>query len=116
MRELGLVFGICLVMGGLCLVVLLDPERVMLAGRSLMLWSAAIAVPLEGLYFLGLFLARRRQGAPKGWYWRSFEHHDRLGPRERWLVLGCFVAGGLGMVLATLGVVVVLAAGVTALR
>jgi hypothetical protein len=58
-------------------------EQVTIAGRDLMLGSAAAGIPLELVYFTLLGIALGRPGPrPRGWYWRSFLHHRLLSPRS----------------------------------
>lgn len=115
-RELFYASGIVFALLVLSALVMLDPLLVMAWSQQFMVVAAMIAVPFEVAYFVGLRLALAREGAPPGWYWRSFDHHHKLGPRERWIVLSFFAIGTLCMVLASLGVVVVFAALLTSFR
>ena len=57
-----------------------------------------VAVVAESIYFAALFASLQQNGeVPKRWYARSFEHHHRLSPRQRWLVLPFFWLGFVGL-------------------
>jgi hypothetical protein len=92
-------------------------EQVMIAGRDLMLVSAAAGIPFELLYFTLLGVALSRPGPrPRGWYWRSFLHHHLLSPRARFVVLPWFYAGALAFAGIGLGILIVLLSFVAAVR
>ncbi|MCA9610077.1 MAG: hypothetical protein KC619_30985 [Myxococcales bacterium] len=114
MRETAIAFAILVALGGFAWLLTLPAEVVMLGGQAVMLTSGGVGIPLEVIYFalLGGVLFRRSV-LPRGWYWRTFEHHHLLAPRERWLVLPFFYAGALAFVVCTLGIVVT-AAGLAA--
>ena len=116
MREVLYAFGLFAIIGLIGLVAFLDPVQVMAWSQTLMVWGVTLAAPFELAYFAGLGRALHRTDAPRGWYWRSFDHHKALGPRERYLVLGCFAVGSTLMALASLAVVVVIAALLASLR
>jgi len=78
-------------------------------GRELMLSAAALGVPLELLYFALLGWALWvNGGAPRGWYWRSFDHHELLTARQRPWVLTPFYLGALAFLAIALGIAIVL--------
>lgn len=111
MRETGVVIGL------LALFVLVGvarsiPWHVLLEyGQQMMLGAAAVGIPLELVYFLLLGGALWHSGdPPRGWYWRSFEHHHRIEPAMRWLVLPPFYLGALAFLVITLGISVVVLA------
>lgn len=109
-----------LLMLGLCVLAalaMLPWEQVMSAGRTLMLASAAVGLPVELVYFTLLGIALGRTGArPTGWYWRSFAHHHLLSPRARGLVLPWFYLGALAFLGIGLGILIVVLAFVSAIR
>lgn len=114
-RELLVVAVVALVLGAIGVVRFVDPATVMLLGREIMLGSIAVAIPFELAYFGGLAWAARRGDFPRGWYWRSYEHHQRLSGGERRWVLSCFMVGSLCMVVSVLGILAVVAAGLRAI-
>jgi len=80
-------------------------------GQSVMLYGAGFGVPLEIAYFVGLgFALWRSRQATAGWYWRSFEHHHRLGSAGRWAILPFFYLGALSFLIATIGIAIVVTA------
>ena len=88
-------------------VTLVPGEQLVIVGQYLMLRSAALGVPLEVVYFALLSWALHSNGdAPRGWYWRSFDHHDRLRGWQRHLVLPPFYAGALAFLGIVLGIVI----------
>jgi hypothetical protein len=92
-------------------------EQVMIAGRDLMLGSAAIGIPLEIVYFTSLGVALGNPGPrPRGWYWRSFLHHRLLSRRARFVVLPWFYTGALCFAGIGLGILIVLLGFVAAVR
>jgi hypothetical protein len=115
MRELLLVAAMMLGLAALAALVLVDPARIMAAGRALMLISAAVSLPLWALYFGALGTLARSRAFPAGWYWNSFESHRLLRAEERFWILGCFGAAAFTIAVASLGILVVVAAGVIAL-
>lgn len=107
MRELLVALGILVFLGLTAGLLAFPSESVMLGGNAVMLGGAAFGLPLELYYFgaLGIALARRSV-LPKGWYWRSFDHHHLLVGAERWIVLPAFYAGALAFVVCMFGIVV----------
>lgn len=107
MRETLVVLGILLFLGLIAALFSLPAESVMLGGNAVMLTGAAFGLPLELYYFTALGVALTRRGVlPKGWYWRSFDHHHLLAGAERWIVLPAFYLGALAFVVCTIGIVV----------
>ena len=87
------------------------------AGQALMLRASAIGIPLELVYFALLALALRKNPArPRGWYWRSFEHHHLLTGAQRACVLPFFVLGALAFLAIAVGIGLVLLGAVAALQ
>ena len=86
-------------------------------GQALMLRAAAIGIPVELVYFALLALAIRKHPAcPKGWYWRSFEHHPLLTRAQRLRVLPFFYLGALSFLGIAIGIGLVLLGALTALQ
>jgi hypothetical protein len=87
------------------------------SGQALMLRSSALGIPIELLYFalLGLLLQKYPE-TPRGWYWRTFEHHHLLTPRERAWVLPLFYLGALAFLGIALGIGLVLLGALTAVQ
>ncbi len=84
---------------------------VLRVGQATMLYGAGIGVPLEVAYFAALGVSlRMNRTLPKGWFWRPFDHHHLLSPRQRLAVLPFYVTGALSFALATLGILIVLIA------
>jgi hypothetical protein len=72
-----------------------------------MLRSAALGIPLEIIYFGLLAWALWANGdAPGGWYQRSFEHHSRLQPWQRFWILPPFYAGALAFFGIVVGIAI----------
>lgn len=117
-REAGWSLAIVALLGALAAAQRLGAESLVMLGQGVMVRAAAVGLPCEVVYFAALAAALRRAGgAPRGWYWRSFEHHHRLTPRARRWVLPWFYVGTLAMLAIVLGVVlVVLALAGVALR
>jgi hypothetical protein len=110
-REAAWSLAILALLGALALVQALGAEALVLFGRDMMVRAAALGLPLELVYFAALgHVLRRSGGAPRGWYWRSFEHHHRLMPGARRWVLPWFYLGTLAMLAIVLGVVLVVLA------
>lgn len=86
-------------------------------GNALMLRASALGIPLELVYFtvLGLIL-RQHPEYPRGWYWRSFEHHHLLTRRQRACVLPFFYLGAVAFAGIALGIGLVLLGALTALQ
>ncbi|HET8936294.1 MAG TPA: hypothetical protein VFN67_22780, partial [Polyangiales bacterium] len=103
MQETLWVFGLLLVAVAYAAVSSIAGDQIVLVGLDVMLSAAAIGIPLEALYFLLLALAlHTNHRAPKGWYWRSFEHHGLLSTAQRMYILPFFYTGAL----AFLGIVI----------
>lgn len=103
MQETLWVFGLLLVAVAYAAVSSVAGDQIVYVGLDVMLSSAAFGIPLEALYFLLLALAlHANRLAPKGWYWRSFEHHDSLSTSQRIYILPFFYTGAL----AFLGIVI----------
>jgi hypothetical protein len=86
-------------------------------GQALMLRASAIGIPLELVYFALLALALRNNPArPRGWYWRSFEHHHLLTRTQRLRVLPFFFLGALAFLGIALGIGLVLLGAIAALQ
>lgn len=115
MQEALWVLLVLIVLAALAAVRIVPGEQLVLAGQYLMLRSAALGVPLEAVYFVLLAWALRANGdAPRGWYWRSFEHHERLHTWQRRWIMPPFYAGALaflgivfGIIISVLGFVMV---------
>src|SRR5262249_44931170 len=91
MQEALWVVGLLLAIGAYAAARTLPADQLLIAGQYVMLRSAAVGVPLEVLYFALLAWALHANGdAPRRWYMRSFDHHDRLQPRQRRWVLPPF--------------------------
>ena len=119
MHEALWVLGLLLLVAAWAVVGLVPGDALVLAGRAVMLGSAAAGIPLELVYFALLGSALHANGtAPAGWYWRSFAHHHLLTRRQRLVVLPPFYGGalaflgiGLGIAIVVLGFVSVLGLG-----
>lgn len=86
-------------------------------GQYVMLHASAIGIPLELVYFALLGLALRKHAAyPRGWYWRSFEHHHLLTRAQRLCVLPFFYLGALAFLGIAAGIGLVLLGALTALQ
>lgn len=113
-RELLWIGVVVLVVGINTAVRLVPPLQIIEGGVALMLGSAAPGIPLQVVYFGALAFALHRRGVlPRGWYWRTFDHHKQLIGRERplvlvwfWLGFACFVGIVLGIATTLLGLVV----------
>lgn len=80
-------------------------DQLLLVGLDVMLASAAVGIPLEALYFLLLAWAlHANRRAHRGWYWRSFDHHDSLSPAQRRFILPIFYTGALAFLGIVLGI------------
>jgi hypothetical protein len=105
MPELLWVLAMLLLLGGLAAVQLVPWQSLLGVGYDLMLSSAGIGIPLEVVYFVALALALRHSGTlPRGWYWRTFEHHHLLSPGQRLLVLPWFFTGAVAFLGIVLGI------------
>jgi hypothetical protein len=86
-------------------------------GQALMLGTSAIGIPVEAVYFALLALALRKHPAcPKGWYWRSFEHHHLLTRAQRLRVLPFFYVGALAFLGIAIGIGLVLLGAISAMQ
>ena len=117
MREAGYALLLLVVLGAIATTTLV-PWLVMVdVGQSLMLGAAAVGIPLELVYFGLLALALGHEGPrPKGWYWRSFEHHHLLTRSQRWWVMPWFISGALAFAGIALGIGIILLGFVAAVR
>jgi hypothetical protein len=107
MQEVLWVLGLLLVICGLALARVVPADELVSVGQQLMLGAAALGVPLEVLYFaLMAWALRANRDAPRGWYWRSFEHHHRLRGWQRRVVLPPFYLGALAFLGIVLGIVI----------
>lgn len=110
-----MVVGLLLLFGAIGAVQAIPWSTLLEFGYTLMLEAAWIGIPAELLYFAALALCLHLNGAPpSGWYWRSFEHHDRLSAAQRLWVLPVFYLGALSFLAIVLGIGVVLLAVVAA--
>lgn len=114
MQELAWVFGLVLLLVGAALINTVPWLALMNLGQTTMLGAAALGIPLELVYFSLLGLALGGVGRPKGWYWRSFEHHKLLSAAQRRWVLPWFYSGALCFVVIVLGMLLVFLAVVAA--
>lgn len=99
MRELALVVLALLVLSAIAYGVqfVAQPSVYQLAWL-LMTVLGLVAVVAESIYFATLFASLQKNGeVPARWYARSFEHHHRLSPSQRWLVLPFFWLGFVGL-------------------
>ncbi len=73
--------------------------------------SVGVGVPLEVLYFVSLGLALNgRSAAPRGWYWRPFDHHSLLSNTARGVVLPFYYGGAVAFVAVIAGALLVVLA------
>lgn len=76
-------------------------------GLAVSVVCALVGLPLEAVYFASMIVFARRDGDwPGGWIWRSFEHHERLSTKQRWLALPFFFFGAVAFGLASLATLV----------
>jgi len=86
-------------------------------GQALMLRASAMGIPLEMAYFALLALSIRKHPAyPKGWYWRSFEHHHLLTRAQRYRVLPFFYLGALAFLGIAVGIGLVVLGVISAVQ
>jgi hypothetical protein len=105
MLETLLVVGLLLIALAYAAVSSIAGDQLLLVGLDVMLNAAAFGIPLEALYFLLLAWAlHANRSAPKGWYWRSFEHHGSLSPTQRPFILPIFYAGALSFLGIVIGI------------
>lgn len=107
MQEALWVLGILVIVCALAITRLVAADQLVIGGQQLMLAAAAFGVPLEALYFVLLAWALHANGdAPRGWYWRSFDHHHRLRAWQRYCVLPPFYLGALAFLGIVLGIAI----------
>ena len=117
MREAGYVLLLLLVLGMAVATAAIPWFPIVETGQQLMLGAATVGIPLELVYFALLAVALGHNGQrPAGWYWRSFDHHHLLSPRQRRWVLPWFVAGALAFTAIALGIGITLLGLVAAVR
>jgi len=117
MIELAWAGLLVVALGAVTATILVPWAQLLETGQSLMLSAAALGIPLEVIYFALLwYLLGRGRERPKGWHWRSFEHHHLLSRGERALVLPFFVVGALSFLGMTFGIGLVLVAFIGAAR
>jgi hypothetical protein len=105
--ELVWVAAVMLLLGAVGAVELVPWVQLLSSGNALMLDSAALGIPLEIVYFVALAIALTRAGQrPRGWYWRSFQHHHLLTRLQKFLVLPWFVLGALSFLSIVLGIAI----------
>ena len=107
MQETLWVLGLLLVAVAYAAVSSIAGDQIVLVGLDVMLSAAAIGIPLEALYFLLLAVAlHTNRRAPKGWYWRSFEHHGSLSTGQRMYILPFFYTGALAFLGIVIGITI----------
>jgi hypothetical protein len=107
MQEALWVLGILLTICALAVAKLVPADQLVSVGQQVMLGAAAFGVPLEVVYFALLAWALHKNGnAPRGWYWRSFEHHHLLQTWQRRVILPPFILGALAFLGIVLGIVI----------
>ena len=115
MLELLWVIALMLVFLGIGAVQTIPWVALMSAGNGLMFKAASVGIPAEAVYFGLLAICLHYNGqVPRGWYWRSFEHHHLLSASQRRLVLPPFFVGAFSFLLIVLGILVVFLAAVSA--
>ena len=108
MQEIALVLAIVGVLAAVGFADALPAIELIEGGSELMFGAALVGIPLELLYFAALFAALTSSGVrPRGWYWRSFEHHGLLTASQRRWVLPSFYLGALCFVAITIGIAIV---------
>jgi hypothetical protein len=117
MAELVWALALLLVLGAITAARLLGWPELVELGQLVMLRSSALGIPLELVYFALLaFTIRAHPACPRGWYWRSFEHHHLLTRTQRRYVLPFFYLGALAFLGIALGIGMVLLGAVAALQ
>lgn len=107
MQEALWVLGLLLLACAYAVVSAVAGDQLLWVGLDVMLSSAAVGIPLEVVYFFLLALAlHTNRRAPKGWYWRPFEHHDSLSSAQRLYILPPYYAGGLAFLGIVLGIAI----------
>src|ERR1041384_7301661 len=105
MPEALWVIGMLLLTGAFAAIKLVAWIDLLWVGKTLMLDSAALGIPLEAAYFAVLGASLSWSGAkPRGWFWRPFQHHHLLSRGQRLLVLPLFGAGSLAFLGIVLGI------------
>jgi len=106
MQEALWVLGVLLAMCALAVARLVPADQLVVVGQRVMLGAAAFGVPLEALYFGLLAWALRANGAaPRGWFWRPFDHHHQLRGWQRRLILPPYYLGALAFLGIVFGIV-----------
>jgi hypothetical protein len=101
------VAGVLLLLCAIGAVELVPWVQLIGVGNSLMLNSAALGIPLELIYFAALGIALTQNGTrPRGWYWRTFQHHHLLTRTQKFLIMPWFVTGALTFLCIVLGIVI----------
>jgi hypothetical protein len=117
MAEFVWALALLLVLGAITAARLLGWSALVELGQEVMLRSSAIGIPVELAYFALLAVSIRKHPAcPRGWYWRSFEHHHLLTPTQRRYVLPFFYLGALAFLGIAMGIGLVLLGAVSALQ
>lgn len=117
MAEAVWVLLLLLVLGALGAAHMLAWGELIELGQALMLRASALGIPLEMAYFALLALSIRKHPAcPRGWYWRSFEHHPLLTRAQRFRVLPFFYLGALAFLGIAIGIGLVLLGVISALQ
>lgn len=107
MQETLWVLGLLIVAVAYAAVSSIAGDQIVLFGLDVMLSAAAFGIPLEALYFLLLGVALHiNRRATKGWYWRSFEHHDSLSTPQRMYILPIFYTGALAFLGIVIGITI----------
>lgn len=107
MQEALWVLGLLLVFGAYAAVYTVPAMQLVLVGQYVMLKSAAFGIPLELIYFSFLAWALyANHDAPPRWYLRSFEHHARLRPWQRIVILPPFYIGAVAFLGITIGIAI----------
>jgi hypothetical protein len=117
MAEIGWALLLLLVLGAITAARWFGWSELVELGQTLMLRSSGVGIPLELVYFTLLAITIRKHSAcPKGWYWRSFEHHHLLTATQRRYVLPFFYLGALAFLGIAIGIGMVLLGAISALQ
>lgn len=109
--------GLLLLFGAFSAIDLVGWSTLMATGNRIMLGAALIGIPAEIVYFVALGVCLRASGQqPRGWYWRSFEHHHLLSRRQKLLVMPAFAVGTLAFLAISLGILIVVLGFIGALK
>jgi hypothetical protein len=114
-REIGIVVGIGVTLLAFSVISFADPAASMEMGRHVMLSAFSASFPFWVSYFFGMAVVARRRTLPRGWYWRSYEHHASLVGLQRYLILGSFIMATLTLTVSGFGIVAVVIAGIRTL-